>query len=429
MKRFLLIAAGATSLCIVLVLVAALGFRSTLAEWALKRVLEQQGHKTELTVSAFTGNQVIITGIRSDAASVERLTVDYRPSDLLSGRLEGIDVQGLRANLDLSAPSGASGGLPDLPPLPPIRLRDARVVVTTPQGPVTARIEGRLVNPEAKLLSAHLMLDLDSDFGRFSGPLDAVLKDLEPSFLELNLDGQALLWEGRDLGPSTLLVRLSEDRFTGTLHLQAPANKGRLDATLGSLRTREDLTLEAAFSLQPESPLWSLVPAEGLQAEGSLAADVSLPRPLDAVTRLGDAGMSPATLLSALIALGVESDISLDLRELTAKDSPRPQDAAMRLKQGAKGASLEGTLPFFRGGAGGRRRHPEGPGPFRARGHPQLQRRAFRDPTARHAGRLRRAARRSAERQALACRREAGLERHLERGRTHNRGRNRNRWR
>ncbi|MEJ2027167.1 MAG: energy-coupling factor transporter transmembrane component T, partial [Limibacillus sp.] len=92
MKRFLLIAAGATSLCIVLVLVAALGFRSTLAEWALKRVLEQQGHKTELTVSAFTGNQVIITGIRSDAASVERLTVDYRPSDLLSGRLEGIDV-------------------------------------------------------------------------------------------------------------------------------------------------------------------------------------------------------------------------------------------------------------------------------------------------------------------------------------------------
>ena len=344
MKRFLLIAAGATSLSIVLVLVAALGFRSALAEWALKRALDQQGYKTELTVSAFTGNQVIITGIRSDAASVESLTVDYRLSDLLSGRLEGIDVQGLRANLDLSAPSGASSGLPDLPPLPPIRLRDARVALTTPQGPVTARIEGRIVNPEAKLLSAHLMLDLESDFGRFSGPLDAVLKDLEPSFLELNLDGQALLWEGRDLGPSTLLVRLSEDRLTGGLHLQAPANQGRLDATLGSFRAREDLMLEGALSLQPESPLWSLLPAEGLQAEGSLTLDVFLPRPLDAAARLSGAGLSPATLLSALIALGVESDISLDFRELTAKNSPRPLDAAIRLKQDAKGASLEGTL-------------------------------------------------------------------------------------
>jgi hypothetical protein len=104
-------------------------------------------HRLELTGLGIGGRS------RADQL-VGRLTMDYRPGDLLRGRIEAVRVEGvtLRGRVDqnglrLDLASGGTGESAEFPALPlpeRVSIRDLRLELTTPVGAVTIPVEAQL---------------------------------------------------------------------------------------------------------------------------------------------------------------------------------------------------------------------------------------------------------------------------------------------
>jgi hypothetical protein len=156
------------SLLIAVVLVAALAtggivWRTELAEAAAHRWLAQQGFgRARLEVTALTLERVEVRGLDlgDDGPSAKSLTVMYQPRQVLAGRVERIDLDGLRLELDLGS-DRPLGWLQDLlagdtgeaeaatpPSLPEVFLQDAVVTAASPHGTVDVAFDGRLRQAE-----------------------------------------------------------------------------------------------------------------------------------------------------------------------------------------------------------------------------------------------------------------------------------------
>ncbi|RDD63864.1 intermembrane phospholipid transport protein YdbH family protein [Ferruginivarius sediminum] len=156
------------SLLIAVVLVAALAtggilWRTELAEAAARRWLAHQGFgQARLEVTALTLERVEVRGLDlgDDGPSARSLTVMYQPSQVLAGRVERIDLDGLRLKLDLGS-DRPLGRLQDLlagdtgqaeaaasPSLPEVYLQDAVVTAASPHGTVDVAFDGRLHEAE-----------------------------------------------------------------------------------------------------------------------------------------------------------------------------------------------------------------------------------------------------------------------------------------
>ncbi len=107
-------------------------------------------HRLELTGLAIGGRS-------RPEQLVGRLTMDYRPGDLLRGRIEAVSVEGvtLRGRIDqdglrlegldlAAAGTGEAARLPALPMPERVSIRDVRLELTTPAGVVTVPVEAQL---------------------------------------------------------------------------------------------------------------------------------------------------------------------------------------------------------------------------------------------------------------------------------------------
>jgi hypothetical protein len=337
MKRLAIILASLLAAsCVALLLVWSA--RLALLDWALERYLASQEQEAEVTVAELSLHHLLLTDLSSREVSARRFLVRFSPLGLLGGKLEEVRVEGLRAEVDLTA--AGEGAAPSLPPLPPIHLSDSRLTFKTPQGPLALSLEGRLSEQE-EILSARFYVTLESSFGSFDGPLDASFtKALEPRFLELDLSGAELLYGGKRLGPAVLKLLLQDQAASATLHLEDARNPLRLEVRAQSYDPPSGLSAELEGDFREDSPLWALAPLPGLSASGRLSGQIALPQLPSGLPPLGD----PVAWLSQLLKSGATSGVTLRLEDLMAEGAPRPLGAVLSLSQDKQGASFDITL-------------------------------------------------------------------------------------
>jgi hypothetical protein len=334
MKRLAVIV-GSVLAAFSVLLVVAWSMRLTLIDWGLQRYLASQGRTAEVTVAEFSPRHLLLTSIASDGIAAREVLVRFSPLELLSGRLEEVRVEGLRAQFDLTSAGGGQAAA--LPPLPPIHLSDSRLDLKTPQGPLAVTLEGRIAEHD-QILAARLYLTVESTFGNFQGPLDASLtRDLEPRMVELDLSSEDLRYGGKGFGPGVVKLLIQDGKAQAKLYLEDERNPLRVEAAALSYSPLSGLSLEAAGDLSEDSALWSLAPLPGLSASGRFSGQIALPRlPAGFTPPTG-----PAGTIRLLLANEATSGFSLDLENLTAEGSPRPVNARLTLDQDRQGAAFD----------------------------------------------------------------------------------------
>ncbi len=220
---------------------------------------------------SFEGFSVSLQEVKIDSL---RLRIDLRGDEPLLGSLQPV--------LDrLSSGQGSNQNVAEAsypPMLPPVTLSDAKVILETPSGPMTADLSGGLSNTDEGDLIADFTAHLDSDLGRLRAKLTGRRISDGKLSLDAGIEEGRLAWEG-----------FAVSGFAGQISLtHAQATGPRLDAAL-------DLT---GLSYQPAEGAPLQLARGSLSAKGGLS-DLALELLLDgdqeALKLKVDARTTPAT--------------------------------------------------------------------------------------------------------------------------------------
>lgn len=375
-------------------------WRLPLAEWALARWLEDRGLEGSAEVVRLDLEGAVVEALRLDGQSAGRVAVAYDLPGLLDGRVERVEVEGLRLAADLTAerPLGrlvqafagsgeepaADGGLA-LPVLPPIALRDARLDLVTARGPLSLRLDGGLAEAEdlpdpARRLSLGLAT-LEGPValsGRAEGvyrPGDGAGSRLELSLaaaegpplslsaeaelgaealaLDLDLQGDAPLLASLATLPSGLLPEAGRASLQASAEVAAaPLLAGGIAALLaepGAVRAlRADLALEG---LALPGRARGLALGGGLALAGPADARRLRLRPMQASAEALDPGWLQALGLPAPFAAALAEGGRLRLR--APGDAPDAAPAVLTLEEAGPSLALdaEASLAPVAGGS------------------------------------------------------------------------------
>ena len=304
--------------------------RVPLLEAVLLRAAESSGVPAPgLTVETVGLTRIEIRDLRVGAEeeiTARALTVAYAPDDLIDGRIDGVEVDGLTLRLDLTGNGpllgslqlllgGETGGAP--PPLPPLGLRDATVRARTPLGEVVAELDGDIGPGVDRLAAADLTFRLEGAPGRLAGRL------VLTAGADLDADGTLTVGDGALALPAAEVAGISGE-VTFTL------DDGQPTAANGTLAAGEVGVPGAAFK---DARIDLQLAGGRLDVNGDLrtaddwaAANVRLV--LDDIT--GNA--------KGRLDVGAEVDARTDLWDLLALPAPQSGRAALALH-------VEGAIP------------------------------------------------------------------------------------
>ena len=197
-------------------------------------------HRLELTGLALGGRS-------RPEQLVGRLTIDYRPGDLLRGRIEAVSVEGvtLRGRVDrdglrlegmdlaAAAPDEAAR-LPALPLPERVSIRDVRLELTTPAGVVTVPVEAQL-RPQPDRAT----FVLDAQGAELAAPTGRLRADLHVEGempLDVRSPADAITASGRaQLRAEALTLPGVARGIDGAGELAFSWRHGRLDGALSDL--------------------------------------------------------------------------------------------------------------------------------------------------------------------------------------------------
>jgi hypothetical protein len=259
---------------------------------------------------------------------VGRLTIDYRPGDLLRGRIEAVSVEGvtLRGHvgpdglrlegMDLAAAeSGEAARLPALPLPERVAIRDVRLELATPAGVVTVPLEAQL-NPQPDRAT----FVLDAPAAELAAPAGRLRADVHVEG-EMPLDRRwaagAITASGRaQLRAEALTVPGGARGVDGAGELAFSWRDGRLDGALSDLRGQvESLAPEWATVAELLPAPWRIELARPASISASLVNDGFQLQGRGRIT-LATAGPQLDATLSTMVALDPHGRV----RELAVRD-------------------------------------------------------------------------------------------------------------
>ena len=297
-------------------------------------------HRLELTGLALGGPS-------RPEQRVGRLTIEYRPGDLLRGRIAAVSVEGvtLRGRVDRDglrlegmdlapAEPDKAARLPALPLPERVSIRDVRVELTTPAGVVTVPVEAQL-RPQPDRAT----FVLDAPGAELAGPTGWLRGDLHVEGA-LALDGRApadtITASGRaQLRAEALSVPGIARGIDGAGQLAFSWQDGKLTAALSDTRAKLD-------ALAPEwAAIAKLLPAPW-RIELAQPASVSANLVDDGFQVQGSGRVTLATAgpqLDATFGTTVALDPHWRMRELVVRDGKIDvrdlRVAGMRLDRGS----------------------------------------------------------------------------------------------
>ncbi len=310
-------------------------------------------------------NGVELTGLRLGASANQRLArlqIHYHPTDLLRGRIDRIDLEGL----DLSGRiadggieldgwrtgSGTSGGAFDLAALPrpeQIVLRAAKIRLATPWGELEMPLSG-----EFRAAGSHAEFNLEVAGARFAndaGRLDADL-DLRG---QLALDGAITLrnvnTEGRlDITAEDFALADLADGIDGKTGITFRLSDGGFSAEIGRGEIKvASLAPKLAVLEEPLPAPWRIEVGEPVHLTGHLVDDGVTVR-ADVKLDLGTAG---AARVGAALQATVELDDAGRFRRLSSSEATLSFSELdwpdVRLERGQIGITADGTPGRWQG--------------------------------------------------------------------------------
>jgi hypothetical protein len=373
LRRALLAALSALALLLVL-LGALMAWRPAML---LRAALRLAGHEEISFDRLQVGlRRLELTGLALGGGThpeqlVGRLTIEYRPGDLLRGRIEALSVEGLtlrgRVDRDGLRLGGADlaaagpGGTPRLPALPlpeRVSIRDLRLELTTPAGVVTVPVEAQL-RPQVD--RATFVLDAqDAELAAPTGRLRADVHVEGALPLDVRSLADAITASGRaQLRAEALTLPGVARGIDGAGEFAFSWRQGGLDGALSNLHAQlESLAPEWGIVAQLLPAPWRIELAQPASVSASLADDGFRLQGSGRVT-LATAGPQLDSTVSATVALDphgrmrelVVRDGAIDVRDLRV--------AGMRLERGSikvqgSGApeAWDGSLALELAGAG-----------------------------------------------------------------------------
>jgi hypothetical protein len=321
-------------------------------------------HRLELT-------GVALGGRARPEQRVRRLTIEYRPGDLLRGRIEAVRVEGvtLRGRVDQDglrlegmdlAAAGSDGAawLPALPLPERVSIRDVRLELTTPAGVVTVPLEAQL-NPQPH--RAAFVLDAPgAALAALAGRLEADVHIEGEVPLDARSPADAITARGRaQLRAEALTMAGVARGIDGAGQLAFSWQQSELDGTLSEL----DVQLA---SLAPEwATVARLLPApwrielaqpasisanvanDGFQLQGSGRMTLATGGPQLDTTFSTTAALDPHGRLRELVV----RDGAVDVRDLSVGDM-RLERGSIKLEGSGAPAAWAGSLALELAGAG-----------------------------------------------------------------------------
>ena len=237
-----------TFLVLAALIAAAVGavlLRHQLVEFVLIRLLTGKGLQVQsLTVQHVGFDRVRLSGLRlgpDGLLAIDRLAAEYRPAELLGGRVRQLEIDGLRLTLDLTAegdPLGPFRALSEgqvtsadskaLPPLPAVQLTDGTVELVTAQGDQRIGLGGSLsaVADGEYRVTLHATLD-----GALARGQAEVAADLAADW---DVTGRASLQDGALALPAAQMTGIA-----GEMQFELPGGEiGRLHGKVSAARLR-----------------------------------------------------------------------------------------------------------------------------------------------------------------------------------------------
>lgn len=180
-------------------------FREDVLHAVLKNRLAAMGlGEARFRVVRVSGDKIVIADARiGESLSIARLTARYAPRELLEGRLGGVEIEGLRA--DLTRTGGAAGFVRNglgptgdaeavaFPPIPRVTILDARVRAHIAGEPVTATIDGS-AGPADGSIPLTLEIGLAAGHGKADGALTATIHPGVRTYEPLTASGELRLF-------------------------------------------------------------------------------------------------------------------------------------------------------------------------------------------------------------------------------------------
>ena len=323
-------------------------------------------HRLELTGLALGGRS-------RPEQLVGRLTIDYRPGDLLRGRIEAVSVEGvtLRGRIDqdglrlegMDLAAAGSDEAPRLPALPlpeRVSIRDVRLELTTPAGVVTVPLEAQL-NPQPD--RATFVLDAqDAELAAPTGRLQADVHVEGEMPLDMRSLADAITASGRaQLRAEALTLPRVARGIDGAGQLAFSWQHGGLNGTLSDLDAQlESLAPEWATVAQLLPAPWRIELAQPASVSANLV-DGGFQLQGSARITLATAGPRLDTTFTTTAALDRHGRIA---RAGRARRRGRPARSPRRAACGSSAGSIRVQGSWRARGLGGlaragarRRRH------------------------------------------------------------------------
>jgi hypothetical protein len=246
--RRVVAAAGVAVILVAALLASALLFREEVAQAVLQDQLDELGlGESRFRVDTFTLDTFAIADFTAGSAvSFDRLTIGFSVEEILRGRIARIELTGL--TIDMTQPdswagirrkferdSDAGGGMPlDLSILPIINIRQARLRIASPAGPMTIMATAQMQPDRDGAIAMQARASTAGPAGEIALGYDGTIR--------VGADGSTSA-EGR-LNATSALLRLGGTQIkslqidfplslTGTA--ESGAVTGRLSATSSSL--------------------------------------------------------------------------------------------------------------------------------------------------------------------------------------------------
>ncbi|MGB8275431.1 MAG: YdbH domain-containing protein, partial [Alphaproteobacteria bacterium] len=384
-------AAAAVLIILAAALAAAVSFRTEIVSLALHGALRYAGAPdAALTVASVGRSEIALTNValgREDRLSASRIVVRYELPGVLAGRLQGVEIDDLRAVADAGAGGVSLGDLDPLVrrpreggaapslPLPPITVRRAVAQIRAPTGALTARLDGTLTPELDGTLAARFDTEIESALGTAAGVVSATLGPQRAS-ARFAIARGALSVPRAEIGGLTgtiafslqegtasaeadiRLARLAadgKDLGGGALRLSYGSGRASLDASIG------DPQGALAAHLTAEATDLTAAPKAKLAFEGRYDAAARALWPFDrvpapdsgtvTVTMSGEgrldlpAGEKSGEALSYLDAAAFEGMARLDAKDVGVPDALSGLDANVQAKVSVHSGQASATLP------------------------------------------------------------------------------------